>query len=130
VDPFRFEQVLDNLLSNALKYGAGKPIRVRLEPLAGRALVTVRDEGIGIPSAALERIFHRFERAVSGRHYGGLGLGLYITRKIVESSGGGIAASSAPGQGATFTVDLPLAEEDAPEATSASPPTGSRPRLS
>ncbi|WNG18273.1 sensor histidine kinase [Cystobacter fuscus] len=130
VDPFRFEQVLDNLLSNALKYGAGKPIRVRLEPQEGRALVTVRDEGIGIPSAALERIFHRFERAVSGRHYGGLGLGLYITRKIVESSGGGIVASSAPGQGATFTVDLPLVEADAASATSASSPTGSMPRLS
>ena len=111
VDASRFQQVLDNLLSNALKYGAGKPIRVRLEPREGRARLTVRDEGIGIPHEALERIFQRFERAVSVRHYGGLGLGLYISRRIVESSGGTIVASSAPGQGATFTVELPLAQE-------------------
>ncbi|MDY7229406.1 sensor histidine kinase [Hyalangium rubrum] len=108
VDPKRFEQVLDNLLSNALKYGAGKPVRVRLEALGAQARLTVRDEGIGIATEALERIFRRFERAVSGRNYGGLGLGLYITRQIVEASGGTVRAISAPGQGATFTVELPL----------------------
>jgi signal transduction histidine kinase len=108
VDPLRFEQVLDNLLSNALKYGPGKPVRVRLEREAARLRMTVRDEGIGVPPEALERIFHRFERAVSERHYGGLGLGLYIVRQIVEASGGTIAAASVPGQGATFTVELPL----------------------
>jgi signal transduction histidine kinase len=111
VDPLRFEQVLDNLLSNALKYGAGKPVRVRLEVLGAKLRLTVRDEGIGISSDALERIFHRFERAVSGRHYGGLGLGLYITRRIVEASGGTVVASSVEGQGATFTVELPLGED-------------------
>jgi signal transduction histidine kinase len=108
VDSRRFEQVLDNLLSNALKYGAGKPVRVRLEPLGTRMRLTVRDQGIGISTDALDRIFHRFERAVSGRNYGGLGLGLYITRRIVEASGGTVVADSAPGQGATFTVELPL----------------------
>jgi|GEM_PF-2896358 len=80
VDPVRFEQVLDNLLSNALKYGKGKPVSVRLEALGAHARLTVRDEGIGISPEALERIFHRYARAVSGRHYGGLGLGLYLTR--------------------------------------------------
>ncbi|HZI15415.1 MAG TPA: HAMP domain-containing sensor histidine kinase [Myxococcus sp.] len=108
VDPLRFEQVLDNLLSNALKYGPGKPVRLRLERGETRLRLTVRDEGIGIAPEALERIFHRFERAVSERHYGGLGLGLYIVRQIVEASGGTIAAASVPGQGATFTVELPL----------------------
>lgn len=114
VDPRRFEQVLDNLLSNALKYGSGKPVRVRLEPLGNHLRLTVRDHGIGISTSALERIFLRFERAVSGRHYGGLGLGLYITRKIVEASGGTVAAASAPGQGATFTVELPLEASPVP----------------
>ncbi|HEX8697439.1 MAG TPA: HAMP domain-containing sensor histidine kinase [Myxococcaceae bacterium] len=110
VDPLRFEQVLDNLLSNALKYGAGKPVRVRLEALGERLRLTVRDEGIGIAPEALERIFHRFERAVSERHYGGLGLGLYISQRIIEASGGTVAVDSVVGQGATFTVELPLGE--------------------
>jgi signal transduction histidine kinase len=111
VDPLRFEQVLDNLLSNALKYGAGKPVHVRLERRDGRARLTVRDEGLGIAPEALERIFDRFERAVSGRHFGGLGLGLYIVRRIVSASGGTISAASVPGQGATFTVELPLSAD-------------------
>jgi signal transduction histidine kinase len=111
VDPSRFEQVLDNLLSNALKYGAGKPVRLRLEARGRSLLLSVRDEGIGISPEAIERIFHRFERAVSDRHYGGLGLGLYITRTIVEASGGTVVADSVVGQGATFTVELPLGED-------------------
>jgi signal transduction histidine kinase len=121
VDPVRFEQVLDNLLSNALKYGKGKPVRVRLEALGAHARLTVRDEGIGIPPEALDRIFHRFERAVSGRHYGGLGLGLYIIRRIVEESGGTVAVSSIPGQGATFTVELPLTTETRSSTPAPSP---------
>ncbi len=71
--------------------------------------LAVRDEGIGLAPEHLERIFGRFERAVSERHYGGLGLGLYITRKIVEAMGGTVKAQGAPGQGATFTVELPVA---------------------
>jgi signal transduction histidine kinase len=125
VDPRRFEHVLDNLLSNALKYGSGKPVQVRLEALGPHARLTVRDQGIGIPAGAIERIFHRFERAVSGRHYGGLGLGLYITRRIIEASGGTVAASSVPGEGALFTVELPLGEESRPAA--AAPPSSSMP---
>jgi signal transduction histidine kinase len=113
VDGLRFEQVLHNLLSNALKYGAGKPVRVRLERQGGQARLVVSDEGIGIAPDALERIFNRFERAVSGRHFGGLGLGLYIVRRIVTASGGTISAASVPGQGATFTVELPLGAEAA-----------------
>ncbi|HET9753540.1 MAG TPA: ATP-binding protein, partial [Myxococcales bacterium] len=65
------------------------------------------DSGIGIPAADLDRIFGRFERASSIRHYGGLGLGLYITRHIVEGHGGTISAASTPGEGSTFTVELP-----------------------
>nr|WP_281404522.1 PAS domain S-box protein [Pyxidicoccus fallax] len=104
----RLEQVMTNLLSNALKYGGGQPVRVRVWREGDRARLEVRDEGIGIAPEALPRIFEKFERAVSDRHYGGLGLGLYITRQIVDALGGVIRATSEPGQGSTFTVDLPL----------------------
>ena len=70
--------------------------------------IAVRDHGIGIAPEALERIFERFERAVSSRNYGGLGLGLYIVRRIVEAHGGTIRVESAPGEGSTFLVELPL----------------------
>jgi PAS domain S-box-containing protein len=107
-DRLRLEQVLTNLLSNAIKYGAGKPIHLHVEQGDdGRARLRIRDEGIGIHPEALGRIFNRFERAVSERHYGGLGLGLYVTRQIVEAMGGMVKAESTPGQGATFTVELP-----------------------
>jgi signal transduction histidine kinase/PAS domain-containing protein len=106
-DRLRLEQVVTNLVDNAVKYGDGKPIHVRLEASGGRALLAVRDEGIGIAPEHLPRLFGRFERAVSERHYGGLGLGLYITRTLVEALGGQVRVESAPGQGSTFTVELP-----------------------
>jgi PAS domain S-box-containing protein len=106
-DRLRLEQVVTNLLTNALKYGAGKPVTLRLERAADLARLTVRDEGIGIQPEHLGRIFGKFERAVSERHYGGLGLGLYITRQIVEALGGTIRVESRPGEGALFTVELP-----------------------
>ncbi|MFY2558309.1 PAS domain-containing sensor histidine kinase [Corallococcus terminator] len=101
------EQALSNLLSNALKYGEGRPVHLRAGRTAEHAWLSVRDEGIGIPPAAMDRIFEKFERAVSARHYGGLGLGLYIARQNVRALGGTIEARSTPGQGATFTVSLP-----------------------
>jgi signal transduction histidine kinase len=107
-DRLRLEQVVTNLLSNALKYGAGKPIHVGVEAQGGQARLTVRDEGIGIEPRLRARIFEKFERAVSDRHYGGLGLGLYISRQIIETLGGSIEVESTLGQGATFTVLLPL----------------------
>ncbi|MFY0572115.1 ATP-binding protein [Archangium lansingense] len=106
-DRLRLEQVVTNLLSNALKYGAGKPVELSVSTEAGHALLLVRDQGIGIESGNLSRIFERFERAVSERHYGGLGLGLYITRTIVQALGGTIEARSTPGEGSTFIVTLP-----------------------
>ncbi|HYO51979.1 sensor histidine kinase [Archangium sp.] len=107
-DAQRLDQVLVNLLTNAAKYGAGRPVHVRVEEAAGGATLTVRDEGIGIPAEALPRLFGRFERAVSEREYGGLGLGLYISRQLVEAMGGRVRVDSRPGEGATFTVELPL----------------------
>ncbi|WP_395813359.1 sensor histidine kinase [Archangium minus] len=113
-DRLRLEQVLSNLLSNALKYGAGYPVEVALRVSGTQVLLQVRDEGIGIDPALQERIFERFERAVSDRHYGGLGMGLWITREIVTALGGSIQVESAPGRGATFTVTLPWREMPGP----------------
>jgi PAS domain S-box-containing protein len=108
-DRVRVEQVITNLLSNAVKYGRGCPIEVTVAADAARAHLRVRDQGIGIAAEDQARIFERFERAVSLQHYGGLGLGLYIARTIVEAHGGGIQVHSEPGAGATFIVNLPLA---------------------
>ncbi|WP_223764870.1 HAMP domain-containing sensor histidine kinase [Corallococcus sp. AS-1-6] len=125
-DRLRLEQVVTNLVSNALKYGAGQPVIVSVEARGPLARLTVKDHGIGIAPDDLSRIFERFERAVSDRHYGGLGLGLYITRQIVEAFGGTVNAVSTPGQGATFLLELPRG--DIPEewlvAHAAPGPTG------
>jgi signal transduction histidine kinase/PAS domain-containing protein len=117
-DRLRLEQVVTNLVDNAIKYGAGKPVQVRVQVRDNRALLHVRDEGIGIAPEYLPRIFGRFERAVSERHYGGLGLGLYITRTIVEAMGGHIEVESRPNEGSLFTVELPLKQGSAPTAAS------------
>ncbi|MCO5172068.1 MAG: PAS domain S-box protein [Planctomycetes bacterium] len=108
-DRGRLEQVVANLLSNALKYGAGRPVDVEVHADARRARLVVRDRGIGMDPATRDQIFERFKRGVSARHYGGLGLGLFIARQIVQALGGAIHVSSAPGQGATFEVELPRA---------------------
>jgi PAS domain S-box-containing protein len=107
-DRLRMDQIVTNLLSNALKYGAGKPVEVTLESDGVRARLIVRDWGIGIASDDVRRIFGRFERAAPARNFSGMGLGLYITRQAVEAHGGRIAVQSEPGNGATFTVELPL----------------------
>ncbi|WP_224366223.1 sensor histidine kinase [Hyalangium versicolor] len=108
-DRLRLEQVVTNLLGNALKFGGGKPIEVTVSGDEGMALLTVQDHGIGIPEDKLHRIFGRFERAVSSREYGGLGLGLYIVHEIVAALGGAIHVDSTPGVGTCFTVSLPRA---------------------
>jgi PAS domain S-box-containing protein len=107
-DRLRLDQVLSNLLSNAIKYGAGHAIEVRLRRGHAYARIEVRDHGIGIAADDQDRIFQRFERAASGTHYGGFGLGLWISREIVMALGGSIELESAPGKGSTFTVLLPL----------------------
>ena len=106
-DRLRLDQAVTNLISNAIKYGDRRPIDVAVEADDRHVILRVRDRGIGIASADTSRIFERFERAVSPRHYGGLGLGLYITRAIVEAHGGTIAVDSDPGGGSVFTVRLP-----------------------
>jgi PAS domain S-box-containing protein len=108
-DKIRLEQVVTNLLSNAAKYGSSRPIGITVTGDETTARLSVRDQGIGIPPEHQARIFERFERAVSDRHYGGLGLGLWIVRQIVEALGGSIRVDSAAGEGSTFTVTLPKA---------------------
>jgi signal transduction histidine kinase len=107
-DRMRMEQVVVNLLSNAIKYGPGKPIRVAVYRHGSRAVIEVRDHGIGIELAQQERIFDRFERAVSSTKISGLGLGLYIAKQIALGHGGGIRVESRPGEGAKFLVEIPL----------------------
>ena len=106
-DKLRLEQVVMNLLSNAAKYGQGRPVRVRVEAAPGLARLAVSDEGYGIGPEDQERIFQRFHRAESTRHIQGLGLGLWISRQIAESHGGTLRVESVEGQGSTFLLELP-----------------------
>lgn len=106
-DRSRLDQVVTNLLSNAIKFGAEKPITVTCAALGDVTTLVVEDQGIGIDPSQESRIFERFGRAVSSRHYGGLGLGLYISRRIVEAHGGTIGVKSRLGEGTRFVVTLP-----------------------
>ncbi len=106
-DRFRIEQVIVNLITNAAKYGHGKPIHITLSHQEKVIELSVRDHGIGIAPNDLDRIFNRFERAVSGQHFSGLGLGLYIVTQLLDAHGGKIRVSSEVGQGSTFTITVP-----------------------
>ena len=128
IDPKRIEQVLTNLVNNGVKYspdGGEVCLRVREDQSAGAAEVAVIDQGIGIPADQRARIFGRFARADNARERGitGTGLGLYLSRELVERQGGRIWFESQEGHGTTFHVSLPLAavddESDAPTAGTA-----------
>jgi signal transduction histidine kinase len=107
-DRSRMEQVIHHLLSNALKFGGGHPVELTLRADGALVTLTVVDHGIGIPAADRERIFERFERAVPVRNYGGLGLGLWVIRQVIEAHHGHIRIEETPGGGATFHVQVPL----------------------
>lgn len=107
VDRRRLEQALGHLLSNALRFGAGRPIDVTLEGDDEHVRLAVADGGSGIDPRDEERIFGRFERASSWRHHGGLGLGLFLTRRIAEAHGGSVRVSAGRRRGAVFTLELP-----------------------
>ncbi|MBX3259080.1 MAG: GAF domain-containing sensor histidine kinase [Labilithrix sp.] len=109
----RIELAVENVLSNALKFGEGKPVTIAIDSRDEIAELFVRDRGIGIAREHQSRIFEQFERAVPANHFGGLGLGLWVTRKIVEEHGGAIRVESENGRGSTFTLELPFARPEA-----------------
>lgn len=113
-DRIRIEQVVINLLTNALKYGIGRPIRASVHVDGEWGRISIADHGIGIAPIDQKRIFERFERAVSPKYFGGLGLGLYISRQIVELHHGRILVESELGNGAVFHVLLPRAGAQSP----------------
>ncbi|MCC6999541.1 MAG: response regulator [Deltaproteobacteria bacterium] len=131
-DRLRLEQVVTNLVSNAIRYGAGKPIRVAVDEggddggAGGSARLVVQDHGIGIEAKDLPRVFQRFERLAPQRHQGGLGMGLYIVREIVAAHGGGVTVESHPGAGSTFTTVLPREAAQPPRDQRIRPPGARR----
>lgn len=108
IDPLRMDQVLTNVLENAFKFGAEKPVHLAVDAKEGCAVVAVSDHGPGIAQKDRERIFNRFERAAPTQHYGGLGLGLYVSREIVAAHGGSITARSNASEGACLEIRIPL----------------------
>jgi len=110
-DEFRVEQVIINLITNALRYGEGKPVDVRLHADSQNARIEVIDQGLGIPEDVLPKIFEPFERGKMEQVPAGLGLGLFISRQLAEAHGGTLTARSKPGEGATFIFTLPREQE-------------------
>ncbi len=115
LDSQRVDQIISNLLSNALKYGAGKPVELVLKRNNDFARIEVKDQGIGIVDSVKEKIFERFERAVDEHSFKGLGLGLWIVREILKSCGGIIWVESETNKGSTFVAELPLNAGDKDE---------------
>src|SRR5215213_2833498 len=111
LDQTMVEQIIENLLSNAVRYGAGEPIDVTLVRSVNAARLSIRDHGIGIAERDQVRIFEKFQRAVSSKSDGGFGVGLWITRQLVLAMRGEISVMSELGLGSTFTVVLPLKQE-------------------
>ena len=116
-DEFRIEQVVVNLLTNALRYGGGQPVEVSVQYADNVVRIDVRDEGKGISPGDLERIFEPYERGARNGEPKGLGLGLYISRQLAVSHGGELRVTSKPGEGSTFTLVLPCCEQTAAVTT-------------
>ena len=113
-DPERLSQVLVNLLNNSVKYGTGNPIDVDVIVKNSIAKIIVQDHGIGISKEDKAKVFGKFERSDSIKHYEGLGLSLYISQNIIAAHGGSISLESEEGKGATFTISLPIQKEILP----------------
>jgi signal transduction histidine kinase len=107
-DPIRLEQVVGNLVDNAIKFGAGKPIQIDVGAVDGWATLSVRDQGVGLGEEDQKSVFDRYWRGCSAKGFGGLGLGLHVAREIARALGGTVDVESHVGQGSTFTLKLPL----------------------
>jgi len=121
-DRVRLEQVVTNLLSNAVKYGLGREIRLSASAVGERVFIAVKDNGVGISPADQARIFQAFERVSTVHRVGGLGLGLFIGRRIAEAHGGLLTVASEPDHGSTFTLELPRIAPPQPPAPPSGPP--------
>lgn len=111
VDPGRIEQVIGNLISNAVKYGfPGKPVILKVQQVEERIEISVINQGVGIESKDLSKLFQRFHRTSFAKKEGikGIGLGLYLTKGLIEAHGGHIQAESIPGKTTTFRIELPI----------------------
>jgi two-component system sensor histidine kinase VicK len=119
-DRDRLEQVLNNLLSNAIKYSPqGGTVTVGAHHEDGHVVVFVRDEGVGIPEADQQHLFERFYRGVNEMHdVKGLGLGLYVTQRVIDAHGGQVRVRSKEGEGSEFSFTLPVTETPQPALTS------------
>ncbi|ABC80980.1 sensor histidine kinase [Anaeromyxobacter dehalogenans] len=128
-DRARLEQALGHLLSNALRHGAGRPVEIRVEGEGALGRIVVVDHGAGVDPADAERIFGRFERATSWRHHGGLGLGLFLARRIAEAHGGTVRLERADGDGTAFVLEVPreLPREDLAPRDAGEPSGGDQP---
>jgi signal transduction histidine kinase len=111
VDRVRIEQVLTNLFTNAIRYAPSAPLEIKLIKTEAQAVLSFKDHGLGIEKSDQEKIFMRFERLVPANHVSGLGLGLYISRKIIEGHGGSIHVESEKGNGACFIIKLPISKK-------------------
>ncbi|MCM2348685.1 MAG: ATP-binding protein [Bacteriovoracaceae bacterium] len=107
----RLEQVLNNLLTNAIRYGNYPPLIVKLMKLGDRVRLSVKDQGIDLAQEAQTRIFDQFERAIDANEISGLGLGLFISQQIIEGHRGKIWVESTPNEGAVFIFEIPLTFE-------------------
>jgi two-component system OmpR family sensor kinase len=110
-DRTALEELAENLISNAIKYGQGQPIHVALSSTDSELVLCVEDHGLGISDENKARIFHQFERLMTGHSSTGFGLGLWVVGQLVDAMKGSIAIEGRPGQGTTFTVRLPLHAE-------------------
>jgi signal transduction histidine kinase len=118
-DRLAAEEIVENLLSNALKFGMGRPVTLRLRSDGRSVRLEVQDRGVGMPPDQQARIFGRFEQVVGQHRGGGFGVGLWVASRLVAAMDGRIAVSSRPGEGSTFTVALPLASPEPDQVTHA-----------
>jgi len=123
-DQMRIEQAVIHLVSNALKFGFGKPVQLELRRKGDEVWLDVRDHGPGVPPADMDRIFGRFERSSASLNSGGLGLGLYFIHEIAAAHGGSISVENVPGEGACFQLRLPVRPPSAPPARDATTTKG------